>query len=1016
MGREFDREQDSPPIDTPMSSIVEMDTVAGAEVGTATPANDDGPKDSRKKDNNPKKDDHTDTKTSATEVISNAKFVKTVSEFVKKLGPWKGIMPDSLLDDLMVMEAFAKEVSGEMDANDPSKWTCEIERGTMEDWRKLDTSERKGPKPVIEAYYLHKPDSPRSGGNGASPLGATALDALGDHKNLQRIQINSDLLQTELESIAGLAVPTRPIRIAPPYKLLLRFFPAIESRLLQLQGELKDLDASKTEKVDAMQANNKDSEGGTTGGSLQESISNQEHRKQLNSRGEAGRETADAATRKSLVMRYEHLKCLQDFIKNELHDILMLREKIRDGTLKTIQFEDLWHMFEPGELIWSTDNGHDQIYKVYSTTGGQIQRRSRTRFELQELEHIKNRATYWREPPKTNDEEQEIIEQLTREEASGIGTWTSYKVDCYTMEFNGEHFGPVEACKKIRHYVGERQITTLPMFPVRFHPQANDLLRRMELRGKRFITSAGHKSYEGRTLAFRREEGRVEIQSDVYIDFDAYYQDYPTRTPKIGQLLRSKQDLAETDEAVVPGDEKFRSLSGHEVDLKLADDFMATNRLRLERFKLAHDTEICVEDLYLMPYYVVGYAFQVRKWFTLDLDLVKDIDQKSADARASGFEDLVIPDRYRNLLVALVENHASGLDRQRRKVKNTKIGPLPTQIDLVRGKGQGLIILLHGPPGSGKTSTAETIAAFTRRPLYSITCGDIGLTPDVVESRLLDHTRRADKWGCVLLLDEADVFLMQRNWRDLERNALVSVFLRQLEYYSGILFLTTNRPGVLDEAFKSRIHISLRYPSIDLESTRQMWSNIMNRVEQDNASAEIKVKFEREALLEYAKKHFVEAERTGNTWNGRQIRNAFQTALALGHYERLKKIRESGMTVEEAVASGKKKWMTVKLTKANFTNIARTAKEFEEYIEELRGKDSEMARQNEWRLDGYDPDAPPARKNYASAALSTRLRGAMKAPLSKPHSVRGKKGMKEDTEEEDEEEEDSEDLSPDEDD
>jgi SpoVK/Ycf46/Vps4 family AAA+-type ATPase len=144
--------------------------------------------------------------------------------------------------------------------------------------------------------------------------------------------------------------------------------------------------------------------------------------------------------------------------------------------------------------------------------------------------------------------------------------------------------------------------------------------------------------------------------------------------------------------------------------------------------------------------------------------LIKDIDHESAEARAAGFDDLVIPKRYRNLLVALVDSHISGFQRKEQKSKQLPKTTMPTQIDIVRGKGQGLIILLHGPPGSGKTSTAETIAAYTRRPLYSITCGDIGTDPTIVEKNLTEHTRRADQWGCVLLLDEADVFLVQRDW------------------------------------------------------------------------------------------------------------------------------------------------------------------------------------------------------------------------------------------------------------
>ena len=70
--------------------------------------------------------------------------------------------------------------------------------------------------------------------------------------------------------------------------------------------------------------------------------------------------------------------------------------------------------------------------------------------------------------------------------------------------------------------------------------------------------------------------------------------------------------------------------------------------------------------------------------------------------------------------------------------------------------GKGLIILLHGEPGVGKTSTAECIADYTKRPLYPITCGDIGDRADKVEENLEKTFQLAHKWGCVLLLDEAE--------------------------------------------------------------------------------------------------------------------------------------------------------------------------------------------------------------------------------------------------------------------
>lgn len=67
----------------------------------------------------------------------------------------------------------------------------------------------------------------------------------------------------------------------------------------------------------------------------------------------------------------------------------------------------------------------------------------------------------------------------------------------------------------------------------------------------------------------------------------------------------------------------------------------------------------------------------------------------------------------------------------------------------------------------------------------------------------------AERWGVIMLIDEADMYMEQRRAQDHERNHLVAGFLRALEYYRGILFLSTNRVGTFDEAFTSRIHIQI---------------------------------------------------------------------------------------------------------------------------------------------------------------------------------------------------------------
>lgn len=203
-----------------------------------------------------------------------------------------------------------------------------------------------------------------------------------------------------------------------------------------------------------------------------------------------------------------------------------------------------------------------------------------------------------------------------------------------------------------------------------------------------------------------------------------------------------------------------------------------------------------------------------------------------------------------------------------------------------------------------------------------------------------------------------------------------------------------------------------------------MWNNILNRLEVENKTAEIKVKFNRQNLLDFAEQHFKKRQKDGKTWNGRQIRNAFQTALALSQFDRREDIKASGQTLDEAAKTGKKKWMTVKLTKANFQNIAKTMHEFEDYIVKLRGKDSDTAREGEVRDDYYDPDpnAQPARKNYAATLpakrLSFELPSQYRADRAYPNRTRKRQTPNHDRygdEEDEDEDEDEEDEESDED-
>jgi hypothetical protein len=130
----------------------------------------------------------------------------------------------------------------------------------------------------------------------------------------------------------------------------------------------------------------------------------------------------------------------------------------------------------------------------------------------------------------------------------------------------------------------------------------------------------------------------------------------------------------------------------------------------------------------------------------------------------------------------------------------------------------------------------------------------------------------ADDGFKVVILDEADVFLEERGIADLQRNALVSIFLRCLEYYDGILILTSNRIGTFDEAFKSRIQLALHYENLNESQQRKIWRTSMKRLEQLDLG-EGKIDFD--DITDHIN------ELGSQKMNGGEIRNAIATGRQL---------------------------------------------------------------------------------------------------------------------------------------
>ncbi|GAB7358946.1 hypothetical protein MBLNU230_g5022t1 [Neophaeotheca triangularis] len=473
-----------------------------------------------------------------------------------------------------------------------------------------------------------------------------------------------------------------------------------------------------------------------------------------------------------------------------------------------------------------------------------------------------------------------------------------YAIEGKYFEYDGKVFGMGDFEGEVDAFKGPRKITSLNTFPLRYHKDPGAIKQQIIERGRKFVQLQGMNYRFHKGMAFMKKKKtvlKININGRMMVDPATFRRINPNYSislikPHEGDDLISDDDSDDNSDCGCCGSDsdEEQDLSGQQLQqdpfesdkprtkLKLVEaedgivdylpvevdengDPIRTNNV--EQLENGGDSskqsidDFTDEQLLLATSVVYGFAFSEKLWLEFTVSGVHDITYND-----QAFDSLVLPPNQKSIVRALVEGH--------------KFHAAKTIDDVVQGKGKGLVSVLHGPPGTGKTLTAEGISELLRCPLYMVSAGELGTDPAKLEYELQKILDIAHSWGAVLLLDEADVFLEKREVHDIHRNALVSIFLRLLEYFQGILFLTTNRVETFDDAFQSRIHVALRYGELTVKARKTVWKQFLAMVGKQGA-CEVGEIGERD--LEGLGRHAL---------NGRQIKNAVRTAQALALNEK----------------------------------------------------------------------------------------------------------------------------------
>ncbi|KAK8140098.1 hypothetical protein PG984_000164 [Apiospora sp. TS-2023a] len=144
-------------------------------------------------------------------------------------------------------------------------------------------------------------------------------------------------------------------------------------------------------------------------------------------------------------------------------------------------------------------------------------------------------------------------------------------------------------------------------------------------------------------------------------------------------------------------------------------------------------------------------------------------------------------------------------------------------------RGAGTVVLLHGPPGVGKSYTVEYISMKARRPLILLSGLQLNTSRESMEQTLKKWFSLGEKWNAIFHIDNCDEIFMSAKARHEGRGAPQQTFTRALEQFNGLLFLTTTRIGLIDEYVFSFANLMIRFEKLENRARLEIWRGLEKR-------------------------------------------------------------------------------------------------------------------------------------------------------------------------------------------